>query len=494
MKFARTLFAELNKNSVSYCHFKSNQHLEEGLLGITDLDILVSSTDKKGFERTLKQHGGHKVHTPTWASYRDVDDWIVYNSHTDRTLHIHTHYTLVLGKKFVKETNLNIDTHILHNSILDKTGVYIATPADELIMLIVRICIKTTVLNIFAGIFNSKKLLPDNMHDELEYLYTQTTAEEIKAASIQLLEKIPTEKIVARIESVRNSRTVFLMIHLKFFWLLHGYTYRTKNIFSVYGAYFIKSFRSKISSKLNKTGFNLRITKKTVSHSQPGLIIAIVGADGAGKSTLNTTIYNWLSWKIAVSNIYLGRHWLFLKLEALKKSIMGTSSKKTSTGKKQESKHPLKILTSDIRKLLNVSRRHTQLKKAVGLKEKGFIVLTDRFPQNQICGLNDGPSIAITDKSPFWRKFIHVYEKRMYDAMAQTQPDILIKLMVTENIALARKPDHNKEQIQKKIEIIKELNFNAKKIYEIDTTQRNANEVARQVKSLIWKRIQEYEN
>ena len=43
--FILKLFAELNSSDVEYCHFKSNDHIDAGLMGDTDLDIVVLPGD-----------------------------------------------------------------------------------------------------------------------------------------------------------------------------------------------------------------------------------------------------------------------------------------------------------------------------------------------------------------------------------------------------------------------------------------------------------------
>ena len=40
LEAAALLFASLNEEKVRYCHWKSNEHLLEGLAGQTDLDVL----------------------------------------------------------------------------------------------------------------------------------------------------------------------------------------------------------------------------------------------------------------------------------------------------------------------------------------------------------------------------------------------------------------------------------------------------------------------
>ena len=46
LAISKKLFDSWNDN-VLYCHWKSNEHLEDGLDGKTDLDVLVSAEDKE---------------------------------------------------------------------------------------------------------------------------------------------------------------------------------------------------------------------------------------------------------------------------------------------------------------------------------------------------------------------------------------------------------------------------------------------------------------
>ena len=53
LRILKTLFESVNARGVEYCHFKSNDHLEAGLDGLTDLDIVVSPFDANEFVKAL---------------------------------------------------------------------------------------------------------------------------------------------------------------------------------------------------------------------------------------------------------------------------------------------------------------------------------------------------------------------------------------------------------------------------------------------------------
>ena len=54
---SKALFVELDKASVDCLQWKSNEHLEEALLGETDLDLLINDSDSDRFQKVLAELG-----------------------------------------------------------------------------------------------------------------------------------------------------------------------------------------------------------------------------------------------------------------------------------------------------------------------------------------------------------------------------------------------------------------------------------------------------
>ena len=73
------IFDKLLKREVNYCHWKSNEHLEEGLDGKTDLDILVSEKHAKKFRDTLTECKCIRVKPQLGSRYPKVEEWIGFD-------------------------------------------------------------------------------------------------------------------------------------------------------------------------------------------------------------------------------------------------------------------------------------------------------------------------------------------------------------------------------------------------------------------------------
>ena len=59
-----------------------NLHLAEALAGETDLDLLIEVTDTNAFRASIKALRARRVISQPWASYPDVEDWLVFDGTT----------------------------------------------------------------------------------------------------------------------------------------------------------------------------------------------------------------------------------------------------------------------------------------------------------------------------------------------------------------------------------------------------------------------------
>ena len=79
-------------------------------------------------------------------------------------------------------------------------------------------------------------------------------------------------------------------------------------------------------------------------------------------------------------------------------------------------------------------------------------------------------------------------EEKYLEKAVEISPDLLIKLMLSVEESLKRKPYEKPEGIIKKHEIIKELSFGAKEIHTVDVTQNYDDELI-EIKNIIWNNL-----
>jgi len=54
-----------------------------------------------------------------WARYPGIEDWIGFDEETGQLAHVHLHYQLVLGRKYVKEQHLPWEELVLDTAVQD---------------------------------------------------------------------------------------------------------------------------------------------------------------------------------------------------------------------------------------------------------------------------------------------------------------------------------------------------------------------------------------
>lgn len=494
LQIATILLETLEKEGIRYCHWKSNQRLAEALAGYTDMDLLVDKSQAALCEGVLTSLGYRRFISQAWARYPGIEDWIGFDDESGELAHLHLHYQLVLGKKFVKEQHLPWEDLILDSALKDSTfKVFITDPNLEIILLVIRIGLKTSLFDVLAT-FGGKDLFPENIWYEFNYLREQIDEDVVQKCATDLLGDVYGRQVWSIIQQ-RSLKKPAVILHLKSVVnqaLARQRRYSQIKTFGLYLYRFLLSFFARIRRKLRIPG---QVGKRLPTG---GAIIAVIGCDGSGKSTLSSEVQRWLAWKIDTHKIYLGSGdgsvglpIKFLRYLASSSTRMNEKSQATDQGAGKHGnpqKHILRELGSCLLDLSIANERHQKMMKARQARLGGSILITDRYPQNQFMGIYDGPRVPRGNNDSRVRQFFARREAQKYQEIAAIAPDVVIKLHVPIEVALNRKPAHNIDQIQRKAEITHNLSFMGSKVIDIDASKSLA-EVIKSAKKAIWESL-----
>ncbi len=203
----------------------------------------------------------------------------------------------------------------------------------------------------------------------------------------------------------------------------------------------------------------------------PGLI-AVVGCDGTGKSTLTADLVQLLSSQCATERRYLGLIsgedgdkikrlpligiWLERRLAAKSEKTQRMSSKAPA------------LWAALIMYGLSLWRR-SNLNKAKRRAQSGVLVIGDRYPQCEVSGFYyDGPGIGIERTRGWLMTRLARSEQRLYQQMALCRPQLIIRLDIDADTAFSRKPDHNYDELRDKARVMTQLNYNGSRVVNID--------------------------
>ena len=480
LEISKQLFKSWNNLQVSYCHWKSNEHLVPGLDGDTDLDVLLSDFDKTKGEAVLRSMEFIQCKSQFGSRYPGVDDWIGYDKSSGRFIHLHLHYKIVTGHKGLKEYCLPWTDDVLATKILDKeTEVYIANPNIELLTIYTRIALKISLSDkskLKKGTYKVDK----SYLQEIKFLKERVSWQEVERlvsryygnSYANVLAIIQSEQMTAKqVSELRKiAERTFKNVNR------YKSTYRLREFYYKYALKLCKLLRQKL---------NVFIVNRKVPKTSRGVQIAFLGQDGAGKTTVTTDIRKWWSWKMDVQYIYLGSgDNYFSWRKALQKTLPNSSGFKLIRAWLQFSK--FKVLAKDVL---------TMIKAGEKFAAKGGLVIYDRYPQVEYPGISDGPKIRTNILSKLPRKLQPLFERyavneeRYLKEATSHHPDIVFKLIIPPEESVRRKPENKLDTMKKKHELIKALQFPGSDVYIIDATMPYEEEILL-IKNIIWEHIQ----
>ncbi|MGJ8515486.1 hypothetical protein [Carnimonas bestiolae] len=201
-------------------------------------------------------------------------------------------------------------------------------------------------------------------------------------------------------------------------------------------------------------------------------LVAVVGCDGTGKSTLTRDLVARLQQQRPTAWRYLGLVSGESGDKIKKLPLIGTWLERRLAAKtaKVQNLHTRRPSWLAVLVMYGFSKwRARNLEKVCRLAESGVLVIADRYPQAQTEGFRfDGPGIGINRVPQGWKRRMAEREHRIYQQLEKIQPSLIIRLDIDLDTAYARKPDHDAEELKEKISVMSQLNYNGARIIDLD--------------------------
>ena len=201
-------------------------------------------------------------------------------------------------------------------------------------------------------------------------------------------------------------------------------------------------------------------------------VIAVVGCDGSGKSTLTADLITHLAEHRQVEWIYLGQssgnigEWI-KNLPIIGSSFGRYLARKAERAHSKEASSP-DTLTALVIFLLSLWRVH-KFRRMLKLARRGVLVIADRYPQAEVSGFYfDGQGLNSANAQSWLARQLLKQETRLYQWMASHIPTLLIRLNIDADTAHTRKPDHKLSMLRDKVMVIPTLHFNNAPILDLN--------------------------
>ena len=469
---AVAVLAAFERAGIRYCHWKSVWALERSLAGETDLDLLVDRRQSRETQETLHRCGFKRFLATDAAGYPGVEDYLGIDTAAGRIIHCHVHYRLIFGQPNIKSYRLPWEERLLQSRRHDRsTDVYVPEPDFEMLVLLVRFAIKLRLRDL-AGYLVGQNWLRSQLVPEYRWLRHRVDPD----ASVRLCRDLLGEEAAARYVMLLHAPlTIWRLIRLRRvvtqrlgLFRRHGLLART-----------FRRWRREIVAIEAAIGRMRLRTTHPVRRTVPtgGVLIAFMGPDGCGKSTLARATASLLAEKLDVLLIYFGSgqgpgsllRWP-LDLARAAAARLGVLPRGQGLSTRGDPSDPGSgpraargaIWTGAliVWALTLALEKRRKLKTAWKARDAGIVVIADRYPQAQVPGFNDGPLLGhlAHHRSPLLRWLARV-EAAPYVAAERYPPDLVVKLHVTPETAVCRKPDTNIREIERRLAALNTFQF-----------------------------------
>jgi thymidylate kinase len=483
------LCRELDEENVAYCHWKSNEGLDRSAMADNDLDLLVSRSDSQKFEAVLRRLGFKEARLPRWKELPGI--WHAYSldHESGKLVHVHAHYELVIGDDMTKNYHLPIEEPYLASAVREEPF-RIPAPEFELALLVLRMVLKHSSWDAIVSLQGS---LSASEQRELADLLGRVDPNDAFATLHRCLPLVDRELWGRCLRSVQAGASLRLRV---------GTARRLQRALAV-----CSRRRQALDTYLKlwrrgRTFVRRRVLRRRAEPKRlgrAGLLVAIVGGDGAGKSTAVADLTGWLGKDFLVTSVHLGKPPRSM-LSAVAKGMMtaAASVKRAPTpsgrvlratvagsdGGTMSPRNRARLLWE----VLTARDRYRTYRRARRAASNGALVVCDRFPLAEIRLMDGAVSAGMSDPSR-WGGLVSSLadrERRYYERI--TYPDLLIVMRVDPDIAVQRRRDDPEAILRPRSEEIWGIDWSGTPAVVVDAG-RQKTEVLLEIRSLVWSRL-----
>jgi thymidylate kinase len=481
----RELAMALDDRGIRYCHWKSTEALGRvGTSGDTDqdLDLLAHPGDASRFRACLVDLAFKSAVAPPTRAYPGVEHWFGLDSRSGRLIHVHAHYRLILGHDATKNYHLPIEEAYVGSSSSGPV-LRLPTPEFEYVLLILRMVLKHATWDAMAGLQGSLSASERRELVDLTGRIDPDTVEGLLRRHLPFIDRRHFNRCVVALRpgaSWRFRARTARDLHR----LLSAYA-RTSEVLDTP----MRIWR-RLSWQLRRA-VSPQSTRKRLANG--GAIVALVGGDGAGKSSMAAELHRLFSPHVRSTLGHLGKPppssaSFVLRALLVAGRRIGLVEPRHVPGITAEEAEAPPSRTQALRYALLARDRFRAYVRARRVASNGGVAVCDRYPVGEIV-LMDGPRLMSPrrpNRRPRVIGWLADVERRYYERILP--PDVLIVLLVDPEVAVARKPDENAGFVRRRSEHVWRIDWRGTTASVLDAG-RPMPEVVSDLKSLVWSRL-----
>jgi thymidylate kinase len=477
---------------IRYCQWKGHWKRFRWGRGEGDIDILVHRADWDRLAVILGRLAFKQALSGAGQVIPGVFHYYGFDARADKIIHLHIYSQLILGDVPARTYHVPIEEVLLQSSV---PGGFFLVPAPEfeLILFVLRTVLRHSWKNMFRSRDRQRLALAQR---EFEYLEARSDREKLSAALHQYFPSLEPHFFRRCMRSAEGKCSAWAQLGLK------RQLQRKLKAYAVERRLFpiLQSTASRLVNRIRTRLFGAPVRTRLATG---GVLVALVGGDGAGKSTLVKDLHTWLDSGFDTRGFHLGkpprsaltvlvslmhRGWARLCRLGWARLCRLGQGRRPASGPGQEHSAQFPGYLQLVRWVCLAYDRYRLYARARRLAAQGAIAVCDRYPVPQI-EIMDGPNIgrALGSQPPTWLSaFLLKVETSIYRRILP--PDILVLLRVDPEVAARRKTDENADYVRERCRAIWERDWRGVQVHILDA-DRPLEQIREEVRSLVWSKL-----
>lgn len=451
----------LEQAGVRYCQWKGFWRP----LGDSDADLLVHREDRARFRNVAESLGFKPVLPSGERQLPGVESFLGHEPRMPRPLHIHVHYQLVLGDYWRSVYRIPIEDALLASAV-PGTVFPVPSPVYQFLVYLLRM-----MLRLRGWPFSRPRWL-GGIQGQLDYFDGRCNRDELAAVLAQQLPTVDLALVDRCLEALRGETDPLeaALVRLKLYRRLKAHVRRPSLVALITAT--IEKILPPVARPMLFDG--------RMRPAAGGLVLALAGGDGAGKSTCAHQLRHWLSGHLPTLHAHLGR-----PPRSLLTLLVGAALKAEAWANRLVKREPPAGSTVELLRHLCTARdRYRLYQKARRFAASGGVAVCERYPIHEDRILV-GPCIpeAMGDRPGRLALLLAREEERYYQAILP--PDLICVLRLEPELAVKRKPEEPADYVRRRARVVWETKWSRPSVRVIDAS-RSLAEVVVDLKNVLW--------
>ena len=470
----RRLGDALAAHAVPYCQWKGSRRPERWLTGAGDIDLLVDRTALPQLGQVLGALGFKRVEASAGLTLPGTESYFGYDPELTRLVNVHVHYRLVFGRPWTMTYAPPVEAAVLAGA--SRRFVFRApAPEHELVLLVLRLALQCTARHTLLRPHPPWLLGAQTTLEQLERDASRSGVVEFLTAQLPSVDVALFDRCHHALEPDRPAWARYVAgraLRAR----LAPFARRPKPV-------------AVLRASVDRLG-SLVGDRRRCGHRLPrGSVVALLGGDGAGKSTCASALTAWLMPDLATMHGHLGRPprsaLTYVVGAALKASAWWDQWRGRRGGGGSAG---LTDYLDLLRHICTGRDRYRLYRRAHRFAAAGGVVVTERYPIPANYFLA-GPSGAQGLGTPVDNRVtrqLRRWETSYYERMSP--PDVPVVLQLDPESAVRRKPEEPSDYVRGRAQAVWQTDWTQVGADVIDAGRPLA-EVLRDLKTQIWSRL-----